>query len=98
MPGFLLLKGDALLQAALEHDEIIRAAWPFMRVAIHFPDDARAPKALLGAASAMTRLGRPDKSARLLEECLAHELLDEPTRQRAQDALRELRGAGGQAP
>lgn len=98
VPGFLLLKGDALLRAALEHDEIVRAAWPFLRVVIHYPDDARAPKGLLGAASAMTRLGRPDKSARLLEECLAHELLDEPTRQRAQDALRNLRGAGGQAP
>jgi tetratricopeptide (TPR) repeat protein len=91
LPDFLVLKGWTLLRAAQTREEVIRASWPFLRVAIHFPDDSRATEGLYGAALALERIGRADKAIDLLEECLAHERLTDQTRSLAQELLARLR-------
>ena len=90
LPGFLLLKGKALLETASTRDDVIRASWPLMRVVIHMPHSAEAAEALYYAAGALERLGRPDKAARLLEECLEHQGLDPETRRLALEAMARL--------
>ena len=82
-------RGGATLETTRE--EIIRAAWPFMRVAIHFPEDPRAAQGLYGAAQAVERTGRKDKAAQLLEECLGHRSLTAETRSLAEAALNRLK-------
>ncbi len=95
LPGFLLLKGETLLRTATTREEIIRAAWPFMRVAIHMPSDPRAAEGLVGAAAAVERMGRRDKAIALLEECLQRKRgLTKETRQKAEAALSRLRSGG----
>ncbi len=83
LPDFLLLKGGALLKAASTEDELIRASWPFLRAAIHFPDDPRAAQGLYGAALAVEGLGRADRARNLLAECLAHAKLTDEVRESA---------------
>ena len=90
LPGALLLKGEVLLRTAQSREELIRAGWPFLRVAVHMPNDPRAAEGLFGAARALERLGRIDKAAELIAECLAHKKLTEETRKRAQAALERL--------
>jgi hypothetical protein len=94
LPSGLLLKGEALLAGASTPAELIRASWPFLRVAIHMPDDARAAEGLLGAARVLQRLGQPEKAVELLGECLDHRLVSGETRKRAEAALASL-GASG---
>ena len=91
LPGFLLLKGEALLRTAAAREEIIRASWPFLRVMVHMPDDPRAADGLLGAALAVERLGRTDQAGAFVEECLAHKRLRDETRGEAQAMLTRLR-------
>ncbi|MEK7730999.1 MAG: hypothetical protein AAB363_04000, partial [Planctomycetota bacterium] len=67
LPGFMLLKGETLLRTAVAREDIIRASWPFLRVVVHIPDDPRAAEALLGAASAVERLGRTDQAVAFVE-------------------------------
>ncbi len=93
LPDFLLLKGHALLRTASAREDIIRASWPFLRVAIHFRDDPRAPEGLYGAALALERLGRTDKAIELVDECLAHKRLTDQTRSLAEEALARFRSA-----
>jgi tetratricopeptide (TPR) repeat protein len=93
LPNFLLLKGRTLLHTAKSEEEIIRASWPFMRVAIHMPEDPRAADGLYGAALALERIGRHDKATALLEECLGHKRLKESTGKSARAALERLRPA-----
>lgn len=90
LPSFLLLRGEWLLRAASTREEIVRAAWPFMRAAIHFPADARAAQGLYRAATALERLGRVDKAVQLLRECLGHAAVDGETRRLAEVALARL--------
>ncbi len=97
LPGFLLLKGRFLLKSASNREGAIRAAWAFMRVAIHFPDDPRAGDGLYGAALALERIGRTGKAKELLEECLGHGQLTIQTRQSADKALQRLRASEGSA-
>ncbi len=92
LAGFLLLKGRLLLQNATTREEIIRGAWCFLRVAIHRPDDAETPAALVDAAKAMIRLERPDQARALLEEGLAHANISAELRSGAETLLAELRG------
>ncbi len=94
LPSFLLLKGQTLLRTAATREEIIRASWPFLRVAIHFRNDSRAAKGLYGAALALERLGRPDKAVELLQECLGHKLLTPQTQSLAETARARLHAAG----
>ena len=94
LPSFLLLRGKTVLRDASTRDEIIRAAWPFMRVAIHFPEDARAAQGLYGAALALERIGRPDKAVELLDDCLACKMSDLETRRMAEATLGRLRAVG----
>lgn len=91
LPSFLLLKGETLLRTAAARDDIIRASWPFLRVVVHTPDDPRAADGLLGAASAVERLGRKDQAVAFVEECLAHRRLADETRGKAQAMLTRLR-------
>lgn len=95
LPDFLLLKGRTLLARAKTREEIIRATWPLMRVAIHMPDDPRAAEALFESAGAMERLGRPDKALRLLEECAAHKAASEDFRKNARAAIERLKAGKG---
>ena len=96
LPDFLLLKGKTLLRTAVTHEQMIRAAWPLMRVPIHFADDPRAADGLYFAALAMERMGRGDKAQELLGECLGHARLADPTRRLAEvvDARVRLRQTG----
>jgi tetratricopeptide (TPR) repeat protein len=97
LPGFLLLKGRTLIRSASTREEIIRACWPLMRVAIHFPKDAGAAEGLYDAAQAVERIGRVDRAIELLEECLGHPRLTPETRRSAETALMRLRGTAGAA-
>lgn len=86
----LLLKGAALAAAARTEEQIIRASWPWLRVAIQMPDDRRVPDALLGAAECMRRIGREDKARQLLQECVSHPQITKEARGRAEAALAAL--------
>ena len=93
LPSFLLLKGRTLLRTAATRDQVIRASWPFLRVAIHFRNDSRAAEGLYDAALALERLGRPDKAGELLQECLEHKWLTPRTRSLAETARARLLAA-----
>jgi tetratricopeptide (TPR) repeat protein len=94
LPALLLLKGRALLSQATSPEEAMRAAWAFLRVAVHFPNDERASEALLGAAASAERYGRQDQAIELLSECVAGSAATPPVRQAAEETLRRLQGAG----
>ena len=91
LPDFLLLKGELLLRGAETRDDIIRAAWPLLRVVIHVPDHPRAPAALLAAAGALERLGRSEQAVALLKECLEHRRAESEIRQKAESMIARLR-------
>lgn len=95
LPSFLLLKGRVQLGLASNREEAIRAAWAFMRVAIHYRDDPRAADGLYGAALSLDRIGRTDKAVELLEECLGCGRLTIQTRQSARELLQRLRTSSG---
>jgi hypothetical protein len=84
LPQVLVLKGRSMSAAAQTSEEFIRAAWAFLRVVIHMPDDPAAVDALIGAAEALDRAGRRTKSVELLLECLAREDVAPAARQRAE--------------
>jgi tetratricopeptide (TPR) repeat protein len=94
LPALLMLKGEALLAAGQQPEEQMRAAWAFMRVVIHFPEDRLVPHALQGAAAAAERYGRVDQAVALLEQCLSLRQTTESTRQSAEAELRRLREGG----
>jgi tetratricopeptide (TPR) repeat protein len=71
LPSFLLLKGRVLQQSAETHEDWIRASWPFLRVALHFPDDPRAADGYYGAAIALERIGRVDHAMAALRQAMA---------------------------
>jgi tetratricopeptide (TPR) repeat protein len=98
LPRALVLKGEVLLRSAGTREELIRASWPFLRVAIHVPDSPLAPDGLYAAASVMERIGRADRAAALLKECLAHPQLSDATRGRAEAMLTGLSSQGEAAP
>jgi hypothetical protein len=91
LPQALLLKGRALLETAQTRDELVRASWPFLRVAIHMTENPLAAEGLLGAAEVMEALDRPDKAVELLEECLAHQAATQATKDCARKALERIR-------
>jgi len=87
LPAFLMLKGRVLLKSADSQPAFIRASWPFMRLAIHFPEHPLTPKSLYHAAEVMHRIGRMNKAVELLTESLKHKRLDDGTRQRVNQAM-----------
>ena len=91
LADFLLIKGESLLRSAKTREEVIRAAWPFMRVVIHMGDDTRAADALFGAATALEQLGNRDRARVMLSECLAHVGASEKVKSQAQAMLARLR-------
>ncbi len=78
--GFLLTKGRARMIVAKKPDQVIRATWLFMRIAIHMPADPLAPQALLEAGRGLERVGREAKAVALWRECLGMQQIDEQTR------------------
>jgi len=90
MPELLLLKGQSLLDQASDRRELLRAGSAFMRLAIHFADDRRAPQGLFGAAKVHQRIDRPDKAIQLLQECLAHAKIEAALRAEATAELDRL--------
>jgi len=70
MPAFLLLKGAALISRAGSEGDWLRASWPFLRVAIHFPDDPHVAEAYYGASTALEKAGQRDYAVTLLRRCL----------------------------
>lgn len=91
LPGFLMLKGDALLARAETREDLIRASWPYLRVVTHMAEDPRAAEALISAARVLERMASYDKAADLLTECLNRPTLTDPVRRRAEAALARLR-------
>jgi hypothetical protein len=87
---FLLLKGHALLAAATSREDAMRAAWCFVRIAVHFPDDPRVPEALQGAARAVERYGRTDQAVELWKECRDSPHVTELLRNQAEADLQRL--------
>jgi hypothetical protein len=94
LPDLLLLKGEVLFQTAAMRDGIVRSSWPFLRVAIHYPDDPRGTEGLYRAALVLERLGNPDKAIELLEECVGHKHVTTETRRGAEAAAARLRSMG----
>jgi tetratricopeptide (TPR) repeat protein len=92
---FLLLKGRLLSRTAKTREDWVRAAWPFLRIAAHLPDDARAAEALYESARVLERIGRADQAASLLRECLDHAKLDARTREQAEHMMKRLVGDEG---
>jgi len=90
LPELLFLKGRALLERASNREDLLIAGTTLMRVAIHFPDDARAPEALFWAAKVHERLDRRGKAVQLLNECLNHARVSQSVRQRAEADLLRL--------
>lgn len=72
LPGFLVLKGEWGMRSAANREQMIHAAWAYLRVPIHFPDHELAPKALLGATRVLYKLGRNSDATTLLAECAKH--------------------------
>jgi tetratricopeptide (TPR) repeat protein len=94
LADFLLLKGRVLSQTAQTLDDMIRAAWPFMRIVAHMPGDARAAEGLYETALMLERMGRRDNAIDLLTECLAHENVRAKIRKGAEADLVRLQKAG----
>ena len=93
MPDLLLLKGQTLMADTEDRETLLQAAAVLMRVPIHFPDDERAPEALLWAARAHRRLGLNEQAKRLLNECLAHARTTDALRPQAEAELARLEQA-----
>lgn len=92
LADFLLLKGEASLKIASSREDLLRAGWSFLRVAIHFPDTAQAPAGLYGAARALHRARLKDKALGLLDECLEHSQLTTEFRGMVESARRQWSG------
>lgn len=90
LPDFLLLKGQTLKRSANTPQELMRAAWPLLRVPIHFAGDPRAAVGLYEAAGVLDRLGRRKKASELLSECLKHAHVTEATKKLALSAQLRL--------
>ena len=93
LAGFLLLKGKTLLRTAATQEDLVRAAWPLMRVAIHLGNDPLAPEALFEAATALERIGRKGQAADLLRECREHRKVSAKTGALAKVAWERLQSS-----
>lgn len=94
LPDLLLLKGDMLFKTAAMREDIVRSCWPFLRVAIHYPDDPRGTEGLYRAALVLERLGNRGKAIELLEECVGQKQVTSETRRGAEAAASRLRAGG----
>ncbi len=93
----LLLKGHALLRLENEQESEVSAGWAFMRVVAHMPDSPDAAEGLYGAAIAMEKIGRVDKSISLLSECRDHKFATAATQALATTMLSRLQSASNAA-
>ncbi|MHC5111170.1 MAG: tetratricopeptide repeat protein [Planctomycetota bacterium] len=90
LASFLMLKSETLLATASTDDELIRASWPLMRIAIHMPNDPLAGEGLYRTGLILERLGRSQKAISLIEESLALGNLSDETRTAAGAVLERL--------
>lgn len=95
LPDLLLLKGRVLLGRASTKDDVMRAAWPFLRVVIHMPQDRRAAQAAYLAATALDRLGRKESALMLLEDCLSRAEISPELRGSAEELRARLQTPDG---
>lgn len=93
LPDFLLFKGQALLRDAVDRNDLMRASWPFLRVAIHMQGDARAARGLLGAATVLEKLEDIAGMRKLLIECIAAANAEDTVVDEAQRMLDKLDAA-----
>lgn len=98
LPRFLMLKGETLSLRTRSRDDLLRAAWPYLRVAIHFPDDPLAPAALSQAALILERAGLVDKARGLWEEAIRHSRGTNEVRDEARRRLEILRESSPPEP
>lgn len=89
--GFLLLRGRALAKSAVTAEDKLRATWPFLRIAAHFPKDPVVPEALLEAGALLQSAGQRENAAALYAECAAHELATPELKRKAESLLAEPR-------
>jgi len=98
LPSFLLMKGDVLSRTASTREDSIRAAYPYLRAAVHFPDDPRAALGYYGAGLMMERVGRAEQAIGLLRAGLERAKSDQSLRVRIEAAILRLQPAGGGRP
>jgi tetratricopeptide (TPR) repeat protein len=98
LPELLLMKGAALERAAQSRGDLLRAAWPYLRVVIHFPDHALTPRALLNVAGVLERAELPDKALAVLQESLGHARAGDELRNEARRRADSLRNKLNHAP
>jgi tetratricopeptide (TPR) repeat protein len=94
LPEMLLVKAELLLAGARSDEDLIRSAWPAMRIVIHYPSDPLVPKALMLAAKVHERLGRNELAIKLLNECVRFGGIADSDRDRASAEISRLTVAG----
>lgn len=87
LPGFLIVKGKLLTLTAKTREDYMHAAWAFLRVPIHMPNDDLAPKGLLEAARVLVAIQQHAQAKALVAECLNHPKLTDELRREAQNPL-----------
>jgi len=90
LADFLLLKGQMLSRKAVTREDLMRASWPFLRVAIQMENDPRAGRGLLGAVRILERLEDSTGARTLLNECIASKHVEAATRDQAKAMLDAL--------
>ena len=91
LPELLMMKGEVLGRLARSPRDYMRAAWPYLRVAVHFPNHELVPRALLCAAEALERAELPDKALALVEESVGHARANAADRDEARRRADSLR-------
>jgi len=91
VPGFLLLKGRLLAAQAQDREDRIRAIWAFLRVSVHFDEDARAAQGLLEGARLLALNDRLGKAEDLLKRCIAHRHVEKSVKDAALQELARVR-------
>lgn len=90
LPELLMAKSRVLLPIAKNDDAAIRAAWPAMRIVIHYPNDPLGPEALMLTAGVTERLGQNATAIQLLNECIEHPRARTDDRDKARAAISRL--------
>jgi tetratricopeptide (TPR) repeat protein len=98
LPDLLLLKGEQLSRSGSAREDLLRATYPFLRVAIHFPDDPRAARGFFEAAALLERIGRETQAVNLLRAALEKPRPDPALRARIEGAISRLQSRKNAQP
>ena len=90
LPEILLLKARVQLASATTPEEYLAAAFPAMRVVIHFPKHPLVGEALILSAKAHEASGRSPQARRLLEACIATDQANSEIKSEAAHLLKRL--------